>query len=159
MKLNPFTGFMDFVGKMGLTLKADPPRTIPVEGREWGEEVEGIRLSLQETPLEDSDQLPAVSVVMKNAGMESRSLTIPGWMFFYTVETTAPLSAFGRQLLKPENRREQLRIVMQPGDATATDVPVGSMYDMQPKGSYPVQVTCQLPDGARVRSNSIVIRC
>jgi hypothetical protein len=159
MQLNPFTGILDFLGKMGLTLKGDPPRKIPVAGREWGEPVEGICLSLQEIPNEDPDQLPAISLVMKNTGSETRPLTIPGWMSFYSVETTAPLSAFGSRLLRPETRREKLEIVLKPGDATSTDIPVGSMFEMKPKGSYPVQVSCTLPDGAEVRSNAIVIRC
>ena len=157
MKLNPFVGFMDFLAKMGLTLRADPPRKIHVEGREWGPEVDGILLSIREIRTDDPDQLRSISVIMKNAGSTRRDLTIPGWMHFYAVETPARLSAFGSQLLKPERRRENIEITMNPGDATETDVPVGSLYNMGARGDYPVQVSCTLPNGASVRSNRIVV--
>jgi hypothetical protein len=156
--VNPYHGFLDFIAKMGLTLKGDPPRKIHVEGREWGEPVDGIALSIQEILNTDPEQLPAISVVMKNTGPKLLQLTIPGWMHFYEVETTAELSAFGRQLLKPETRREKVEIALGQGDATETDVPIGSLYDMRPKNEYAVRVSCTLPDGAVVRSNRIVIR-
>jgi hypothetical protein len=157
MKLNPFVGFLDFLAKMGLTLRGDPPRKIQVEGREWGPEVDGILLSVREITSDEPDQLPSISVVMKNVSSTRRDLTIPGWMYFYAVETAAPLSAFGTQLFKPERRREKVEIAMNPGDATETDVPVGSLYDMRARGDYPVRVSCTLPNGAVVWSNRIAI--
>jgi len=151
-----FTRFINFLAKMGLIVRADPARQIHTEGLQWGEAVDGMMLSIREIPKEDPDQLPAISAVMKNTGTKTYNLTIPGWMFFYRVETTAPLSAFGRQLLRPENRKEKMDIVVGPGDATRTDVPVGSMYEMR-RGDYPVELTCTLQDGTVLRSNRIVI--
>jgi hypothetical protein len=152
-----FFRFVNFLAKMGLIVRADPPRHIATEGLEWGDAADGMMLSIREIPSEDPDQLAAIAVVMKNAGAKTWNLTIPGWMFFFHVETTAPLSAFGRQLLRPENQKEKMDIVVGPGDATQTDIPVGSMYEIR-RGEYPVEVNCTLPDGVTLRSNRIVIR-
>jgi hypothetical protein len=156
--VNPIVGFLNFMGKMGLTLRGDPPRKINVEGRVWGEEAGGVVLSIREIANSDPAQLPAISVVMKNVGSATRKLTIPGWMFFYQVETPQPLTAFGRQLLMPERRRERLEISLGPGDATETDVPVAQLYEMRARGEYQLRVSCTLEDGVVVRSNQIVIR-
>jgi hypothetical protein len=155
---NAFVRFVNFLANLGLIFRQDPPRQIRTEGREWGETVEGLQLSIQENRKEDPDQLASISVIMKNVGNESRPLTIPGWMHFFRVETTAPLSAFGQRLLAPDARRETINIVMNPGDATETDVPAGSLYDMSAKGEYPVRVSCTLPGGATLLSNAIRIR-
>ena len=155
---NPFVRFINFLANLGLIFRRDPPRQIRTEGRLWGEAVEGMQLSIRETPKEDPDQLPSISVVMKNIGNESRPFTIPGWMHFFKVETTAPLSAFGQRLLAPDARREIVNITMNPGDATETDVPVGSLYEMGRKGEYSVRVSCTLPGGATLWSNAIRIR-
>lgn len=153
---NGLVTFINFLAKMGLIVRPDPPRQIQTEGRQWGAATDGMMLSIREIRRENSDQLPSISVVMKNDGAKSWNLTIPGWMFFYQVETDAPLSAFGRQLLRPENQKETMNIVVGPGDATQTDVPVGSMYEIR-RGDHPVEVTCALPDGTVLRSNRIVI--
>ena len=152
-----FVGFINFLAKMGLIIRSDPPRHIETENLQWGPPADGMMLSIREIPSEGSGQLPAISVVMKNAGAKTWNLTIPGWMFFYHVETTAPLSAFGHQLLRPENQKEKLDIAVGPGDATQTDIPIGSMYEMG-RGDYPVEVVCALSDGLALRSNRIVIR-
>ena len=55
------------MGKMGLTLRGDPPRKIVVTGREWGAAVDGVAISIREIPRDEPEQLASVSAVMKNS--------------------------------------------------------------------------------------------
>jgi hypothetical protein len=158
MAKNPFISFVDFLAKMGLILRGDPPRSIDVTGRLWGHPVGGLVLSVREIPRDEPDQLPSISVVMKNAGSAPVSLVVPGWLFFYTIEVEAPLAAYGKALLNPERKKERLAITLGPGDATETDLPAGSVYEMRAGAEYRVSVSCRLPDGSVLRSNEIPIR-
>ena len=156
--MSAFVDFIDFLGKMGLILRGDPPRSIDMTDRVWGDPVEYFALSVREIRKEDPDQLAAVSVVMKNNGNENIPFTIPGWMFFYSVKVAAPLSAYGTNLLKPERSNERLQISLGPGDATETDVPVGTLYALRKQTDYTVSVSCTLPNGSELRSNQIRLR-
>lgn len=152
--------FLHFLAKMGLTLRGDPPRKIDLTDRAWGLRVDGFVLSVREITSKDPDQLAAVSVVMKNDGTERVPFTIPGWMFFYPVTITAPLTAYGRSMLRPEHLRpahskQRIEIVLGPGDATETDIPVASIYELKRRAVYPLSVSCTLPGGAELRSNEI----
>ena len=146
---------LKFLAKMGLTLRGDPPRTIDMTDRAWGPAINGFSLSVRAISQIDPDQIAAVSVVMKNSGNEKVPFTIPGWMAFYSVRIEAPLTAYGRSLLRPGQRRETLEIVLGPGDATATDIPVASIYNLNRRSIYSVSVTCTLPGGEELTSNEI----
>ncbi len=150
--------FIDFLGKMGLILRGDPPRTINMTDRVWGMAVQGFALSLREIPRDDAEQLASVSVVMKNNGNETQAFVIPGWMHFYAVQIVAAQTPYGRSLLRPERSKERLEISVGPGDATETDIPVGSFYELKAKTEYAVSVTCALPDGTGLRSNEIRLK-
>jgi hypothetical protein len=146
------------MARMGLALRGDPPRSIDVTHREWGEPVDGVALSIREIPREDPEQLVSVSAVMKNSGQKQIPLTIPGWLYFYQIEIDAPTTPYGRSLLNPKHRKEPLEILLGPGDATETDLPVGSIFELRPGKNYPMRVTSRLPDGALLRSNELSIR-
>ncbi|HWE50901.1 MAG TPA: hypothetical protein VG273_13995 [Bryobacteraceae bacterium] len=151
-------GFLDFMGKMGLTLRGDPPRKIEITGREWGPAVEGVALSIREIPREDPEELASVSAVMRNTGQKEIPLVVPGWMHFYQIEVEAPLTKYGRALLRPERQTEKIEITLGPGDATETDLPVGSLYELRRPKEYTVRVSCTLPDGSVLHSNELIIR-
>jgi hypothetical protein len=148
---------LTWMANMGLTVKDDRPRVIDMTGREWGEPLNGLELSIREAPKEDPRQPAVLSVVLRNTGPERRRLTIPGWLFFYQIETTAPLSAYGRELLKPEHRTENVEISLGPGDATETDLPIGLIYEMRGSGPWPVRVASHLADGLVLRSNGLEV--
>jgi hypothetical protein len=154
---NVFRRVLTFLAAMGLTLKDDRPRVIDMTGREWGDPVAGLALSIREAKKEDPQQLPVLSVVLRNTGSERKVLTIPGWLFFYEIEISASPTAYGRELLKPERRTEKLDIALGPGDATEADLPIGLLYEMRAPGTYRVGVSCHLPDGLTLRSNEIDI--
>jgi hypothetical protein len=158
MRINPFVSFVDFLAKMGLILRGDPPRSIDMTGREWGHPVNGLALSIREIPRDEPDQLPSVSVVMKNEGSTPIPLVIPGWLFFYSIDIPAPLTPYGKALLNPQRKSDPSEICLGPGDATETDLPVGSVYTLRRQTGYKVSVSCQLPDGSALRSNQITLR-
>jgi hypothetical protein len=151
-------GILDFMGRMGLALRGDPPRKIDMTGRHWGQPVNGIALSIREIPREDPAQLASISTVMKNGAEKKLPLAIPGWLHFYTIEVAAPLSPYGRALLRPERQTERLEITLGPGDATETDLPLGSLYEIRRPKEYKVRVSCRLPDDTVLHSNEIEIR-
>jgi hypothetical protein len=142
---------------MGLIVRDDSPRMIDMTGREWGESLGGLALSVREGKKEDPQHLPVLSVVLRNAGPERKALTIPGWLFFYDIEINAPLTSYGRELLKPDRKREKIDITLGPGDATETDLPIGLLFEMRAPGSYRVRVSCHLPDQLTLHSNGIDI--
>jgi hypothetical protein len=145
--------FFGFLAKMGLAVKDDPPKTIDLAGREWGEAAGGLALSIRALPREDPDQLPAISVVLRNISPERKRFTTSGWLFFYRVEIDAPLTTFGRELLKPERNTSRLEVSLGAGEATETEIPVGTLYDLREKRSYRLRASC----GDGVHSNWLFI--
>ena len=146
------------MGRMGLTLRGDPPRKIDMTGRIWGAPVNGIALSIREIAREDPEQLASVSAVMKNSGEKQIPLVIPGWLHFFKIHIEAPATRYGRALLRPERQTERLEITLGPGDATETDLPVGSLYELRRGKEYKVRVSCLLPGDLVLESNELVIR-
>jgi hypothetical protein len=146
---------------MGLTVRDDPKKVVDVAGRTWGEAVDGIALSMQPGAREDRDELPAVSVAVRNCGEARRSLPTLGWLNFLQVTVRdaggvpAELTSYGRELLKPDRAQALPDIELDPGKAVEADIPIGSIYRM--KGSYRVQASCGTPEGGRAFSNEIEI--
>jgi hypothetical protein len=147
--------FYNFLANMGLVLRDDPPKVIDMTGREWGQPVDGLALSLREIPKEDPQQQTVLSVVIRNEGPEPKTFIVPGWLFFYELQLDAPLTAYGSQLLKPERKTERMEVTLAPGQAKETDLPAGVLYDMRASGHYGIKVSCRLPDGAVLTSNEI----
>ena len=140
---------------MGLMVRDDPPKVIDVAARTWGEPAEGFSLSIEQVPQDDPSAPPSLSVVLRNLSSEAKTFTIPGWLHFYRYDVTAELSPFGRQLLKPERATERLSVTFKPGEPIDTHVPIGSIFNMRQKGDYRTRVSCTLPSGATVLSNTI----
>jgi hypothetical protein len=157
-------GFFDFLAKMGLSVRDDPPKVVDLTVREWGPEQAGLALSIAEIPREDADALPRVSVVIRNVSRDRKTFSVPGWLFFYGVEvrmedgTLASMSPFGRQLLKPERRTEQLEVSLEPGEFREAEIPIGSIFGLRARGRYTVSLACEPSDGVVLASNAIVIR-
>jgi hypothetical protein len=152
------------MAKMGLSMRDDPVRVIDVGARQWGEPANGFVLSVESVVLkEDRGVLSNLSVVLRNISAETRSLVVPGWMFFLHVELTGPdgnpvpMSPFGRELLRPERRTEKIPVTLAPGAHVETQIPIGSFFDMRARGVYHVVVWCEPAGGSAVRSNSLAI--
>jgi hypothetical protein len=158
-----FERFYNFLANMGLVLRDDPPKVIDMTGREWGETADGLNLSVREIPKQDTGEQPVLSVVIRNTGNEARMLTVPDWLFFFQVHVVAPddsnipLTAYGRQLLKPERSARHMEITLGPGDAKETDIPVAALYEMRARGNYRVRVSCRVGDAVVLRSNEAVV--
>jgi hypothetical protein len=154
------------MAKMGLSVRDDPPKVVDLTIRSWGEPADGLVLSVYEIPRYDREALPRISVVIRNIGQERKTLTVPGWLFFYHFEvllpddSPAPLSPFGRELLKPARRTENLAVPLDPGEFQEAEIPIGSLFNLRARGRYVVSVGC-IPDLATgevtFRSNRITI--
>ncbi len=151
------------MAKMGLGVKDDPKKVVDVAGRTWGEPAGDLALSVLLKVKEDPDELSAVSAAIQNRGTVPQRLPTSGWLHFFQVSVidnagaAAPLTSYGRELLKPERRQTLPDIVLAPGEAIEADIPVGSIYQMR-KGEYSLQVSCELPGGGRVVSNEIRVK-
>jgi hypothetical protein len=154
---NKFTRFYNFLANMGLVIRDDPPKVIDMTGREWGETVDGLALSIRELKREDPRQVAGISVVMKNVGPAPKPLTIPSWIRFYQVEGLER-SPYERQVMGSNRDLKNIEVALGPGDAIETDLPVGTLYNTRAPGTYTVRISCGLPDGAILRSNEIKIR-
>jgi hypothetical protein len=143
---NNFIRFYNFLANMGLVLRDDPPKVIDLTGREWGEPVGGLVLSVRE-------QVAGISVVMKNLGTDPRTLTVPPWIFFYKIEGQE-LTPYGRQLMNPDHKRQLVEVKLSPGEAIETDLPITKIYNLRDK----LRVSCRLEDGTLLRSNEITIQ-
>lgn len=138
-------------------VRDDPPKVIDVAARKWGDPVDGFALSIEQIPNEEAGAPPSLSVVLRNVGGTPQTLEIPGWLHFYRFDMTVPLSPFGRELLKPERSNERLTVRLRPGETVDTQVPIGSIFTMKQTGEYSTRVSCTLPSGGTLLSNTIAI--
>jgi hypothetical protein len=135
---------------MGLTVRDDPPRVIDPASRKWGDPVDGFALSIEQIS-------EGLSVVLRNVGTSPQTLVIPGWLAFLKVGIDAPLTPFGRELLKPGRERERVTVKLGPGELTETQIPLGSLFVLEEKGTYRTRVSCQLQGGGTVLSNTVAL--
>lgn len=158
-----FERFYRFLANLGLVLHDDPPKVVDLTGRAWGAAVNGLSLSIREVQREEPGQQVVLSVVIRNAGPEPKTLIVPGWLFFYEAEITAsdgtkaPLSYYGNQLLKTERGKERLELTLGSGEAKETDLLVGALYAMRPRERYRVVLLSRLEDGVAMTSNEIEV--
>ena len=141
-----FKRIVNLLAGMGLLLHDDPPKVIDLEGRAWGPPGGGLALSIRCRP-------PILSVVLRNISTAPISLAIPGWLFFYDIHISAPLSPYGQALLKPEHRTDKINVTLKPGEATETEIPLQLLF-INPQGQR-VRVGCVLPEGLRLESNEV----
>ncbi len=150
------------MAKMGLSVKDDPRKVVDVAGRTWGPVVDGLTISALLRTKEDPDELPAITVAILNRGVAAQRITTHGWLDYFQLSVTdstgaaAELTPYGRELMKPERMQAAAEMVLEPGEATEADIPIGSLYVMR-KGRYRVQATCAVPGGGRLISNEIQV--
>ena len=131
---------------MGLVIHDEPIKVISAEGREWGPVTNGLALSIQNMPSFDSDAQPEITAVIINRGSAPQTLHIPGWLFYFEYEVASAdgrpveLSSFGRQLLRPERRTEDLEIPLAPGAHAATEIPIGSIFGLKAQTPYTIRL-------------------
>ena len=146
MAIGIFREFYTFLAKMGLVVTDDAKKVISAEGREWGPVLGDLALSVQNLPSFDSDAQPEITVVIRNRGKTSHTLHVPGWLFYfdYEVETMSGIRVapgpFGRQLLQPGRKTEQLEIPLAPGAHAATEIPIGSLFGLRAGTPYRIRL-------------------
>ncbi len=134
------------MANLGLTVRDDPPRVIDVDARAWGEPVDGFVVSIQRIT-------GTLSVVLRNVGSSARTLNIPTWLSFFKIEIEAALTPFGRELSKREP--QFINPTIGPGELVETQIPLGSLFLLKPNERYRIQVSCTLPGGQTLHSNTI----
>jgi len=158
-----FKGFFDFMAKMGLSVRDDPPRVVDLAAREWGEARDGLALSIEELPRESPDELPSLSVVLRNVTDRTVQLSTPGWLLFYRFDVRTAegqlveLSPFGRELMKAEHNKARSEVSLAPGAIAETQPPIGSIYGLRPRTHYLLRVACEPTPGIQLTSNEIRI--
>ena len=153
---NKFTRFYNFLANMGLVIRDDPPKVVDLTGREWGAETDGLALSIRELPREDPRQVTGISVIMRNAGTETKRVSISSGPLFYRIHGL-DLTPFGKQYFNSARKPQGTTVTLGPGEPNETDLPLSTMYDLRRIGEHRVYVTAVLPDGAELRSNEISI--
>jgi hypothetical protein len=156
-------GFFDFMAKMGLSVRDDPPKVIDLSIRTFGPAKGDMELSVLQLTRDDPDALVSVSVVLRNAGQEPKALTVPGWLGFYQFDVRHPdgspvaKTPFGRALSHSSRKTERIDVSLAPGALHETEVPLGSIFSLRPHGHYAVRASSQLSDGTLLQSNEIVL--
>ena len=163
MAVSAFRRFVDFLAGMGLIVRDDPPKLVDLTVREWGPAADGFALSIRQARNADPEAQAAISAVLRNIGEAPAQMTVPGGLFFFRLDitgpdgTAVPMSPFGHELFKPARNTERVEINLAPGEVTETEIPVGSIFHLRKKGRYRARACCELPTGAVLHSNEIVI--
>jgi hypothetical protein len=148
---------------MGLSVRDDPKKVVDVAGREWGEPVEGLALSVLLSERKQDDEPASVSVAIHNRGPYVQRLLTRGWLSYFRMSVTnaegAPvaMTAYARELMKPERLPAPAEVVLAPGEALEADIPVGLLFEMR-RGQFRILATCEAPGGGIVTSNQIMVK-
>lgn len=148
---------------MGLSVRDDPKKVVDVAGRTWGEPHRGFVLSVQLLERKHDDEPASVSVAIHNRGPGVQRLVTRGWLSYFRVAVVnaegvpAPMTAYGRELMKPERLSAPAEVVLAPGEAVEADIPVGLLFEMR-RGKFRVQATCEAPGGGVIVSNAIQVK-
>ncbi len=157
---------VDFLAKLGLTIRDDPPKVIDFNARQWGETKNGWALSVETLPGKDPGDLPSLSIVIRNVAAGPQKLSVPvskndrTWIQFYTVElreangTDLPLAPFGKTALDPSRRAELFEAELAPGACNETVIPLGSFFNLRGKSHLKVTAKATVASGAELVSNT-----
>ncbi|MCU1330767.1 MAG: hypothetical protein JWN34_6137 [Bryobacterales bacterium] len=155
--------FVDFLAKMGLAVRDDPPKVIDFATREWGPRQGDWMLSVETVPGRDKGDLPSLSVVLRNAGTSPRRITVPGWLHFYSLELRdgagreIPMAPFGKTALQPSRRTERIEARLEPGGWTETMIPLGSFFNLRGLGGLRVSAKALVDEGKTLVSNTAAV--
>jgi hypothetical protein len=145
---------------MGLAVRDDPPKVIDFATRQWGAPQDGWMLSVETVPGRDRGDLPSLSVVLRNASNEPKSVTVPGWIHFYSLEmrdshgNEVPMAPFGRTALEPSRRTERIEAKIEPAGWTETVIPLGSFYNLRGQTGLRITARATVGDGLPLVSNT-----
>jgi hypothetical protein len=148
---------------MGLSVRDDPKKVVDVAGREWGQTVEGLALSVLLSARKHDDEPASVSVAIHNRSPGVQRLLTRGWLNYFHVSVfdaageSVPVTAYAREVMKPERLPAPAEVVLAPGDAVEADIPIGLLFEMR-RGQFRVQATSEAPGGGVITSNQIQVK-
>ena len=154
---------VDFLAKMGLAVRDDPPKVIDFAARQWGETGAGWALSVESIPGRDPGHPPSLSVVIRNVSEVKQTLTVPGWLHFYQLEmrdakgSEIPMAPFGKTALNPARRTEKIEAELPPGGWTETLIPLGSFFNLRGQSGLSVTATAPVAGGVNLVSNTALV--
>jgi len=140
---------------MGLIVRDDPPKVIVLEGREWGEEVNGFVLSALAEPA-------TISVILRNVSHERRELQAPEFANWFVLHvraedgSAAVPTPFGRELLRSGSAKAPRPLTLAPGEPVEAQIPIESIFRLQRNATYQVSVSCKVDEQTQMASNTVV---
>jgi hypothetical protein len=155
--------FLTFLAKMGLSVRDDPKKVVDVAGREWGEPVQGLALSVLLLQRKHDDEPASVSVAIHNRSPHEQRLLMRGWLNYFHVAVvnaqgaSVAVTPYGRESMKPERLPAAGEVVLTPGEAVEADIPIGLLFEMR-SGEFRVHATCEAPGGGMIASNEIQVK-
>lgn len=147
-------GLFDFLAKMGLTVRDDPPKVIQLEGREWGPEVDGLVLSIR-------GNRESISAVLRNVSTSDRTLRVPDFASWYRLRVTdadgqaAPQTPFGKELVRPGRTAAVRPLQLTAGEAVEAEIPVASIFRLSAGSAFEAQASCEVRPGVTLESNRV----
>jgi hypothetical protein len=155
---NAFRRFVDFLAKMGLLVRDDPPKVLDPATRQWSPAVDGFTISVRPIPGENPEAVSAISIALRNVSPLVATLEIPNWLFFYHIEIAGcGLTPYGRALLRPERNTMRQIVTLQPGAIAETQIPIGAIYEIGAGTSHQISVTCRTPNASGTLSGTSAI--
>ena len=145
-----FRSIYHWMALSGLMMKDDDPIEVRDPDREWGPQVGGLMLSAKAKG-------KRLSLVIKTAGTQEIRETIPEWIFFYKLDISPapPLTTFGKHALDPARSKRPADLVLTPGKAIESEIPVDALYQLG-SGTYRVKALCEIA-GNQLISNEVTL--
>ena len=150
-------------------VRAEEEEKAKAEEREWGEEVQGLRMSIQ---LQDHDEKNCgpvtLSIIVKNVGKGVAMYTESSVYrdFDLTIKDTegkeVPLTKYGEHIRDPRLRFNLRLVKLQPGEQEEHSLIANRAYDMTLPGKYTITATLKIHDAENnkwvpVTSNTITV--
>ena len=154
----------------GTGVRAEEEEKAKPEEREWGEEVNGCRVSIQLKDYDEKKYGPVtISTVVKNTGKGTVTYfeTLVYRDFVLTVKhedgEEVPLTAYGKKIRISEEIFRRMVVTLAPGEQEEHTLIANAMHVMTPPGTYAIAATIEILDPETrkllpVKSNTITVK-
>ena len=151
-------------------LLAEDQEKAKAEERQWGEEVNGCRISIQAKDYESKEySLVTLSIIVKNTGKETVTFLEPLAFFGFTVTVKdakgeqVRRTRYGEHLRRLIFNFEQALVELAPSEQKEYLFAVNRKYDMTLPGTYTIAATHNIYDAEnkkqlQVKSNTITVK-
>jgi hypothetical protein len=137
------------------TFTAAPQSVTNQVKREWGQQTQGLALSIMTSNKNFSVEEPiALNISLKNVGKEDTVVPVALPLALYEIKIKLPnkqaalLTSYGTNAIDNAQEGSVAHHILKPGEETASVVSLDKIFDLSSKGKYTVSVT------RRVRKNN-----